>query len=122
MEPIPVIWEEILAWASVHAPTLLASIRPGATVTQIVETERLLGAKLPPDVVESYLFHDGQYVNDYDGSVVGFNDGCELLSLQRMLQQWSGWNDSLDRGDFKGISSAPDGPVKPDWWNTKWIP
>ena len=52
----------------------------------------------------------------------GLIDVEELLSTERIFNEWTVWKELLDGGDFDGINSIPDHGVKDDWWNKRWIP
>ena len=75
-----------------------------------------MGVTFPGDVRTSYLIHDGQRPE-------GFNllDGYELLSLDRMVDEWRMWKQLLDERDLD-YESEPQGPIRTDWWNPLWIP
>ena len=54
-------------------------------------------------------------------------DKCEeLLSFERIADEWKVWKDLLDSKDFEDkngpFSSTPDSGIKKDWWNALWIP
>lgn len=111
------IWTRIEAWLAVNAPEILDDLRPGATDQAIQDTETALGVVFPEDVRASFRIHDGQ---EADG--VGFIDAWELLSLERVRDEWSVWKELLDSGNFDDARSEPDGPIVRDWWNAQWIP
>src|SRR4051794_14123397 len=110
-------WERIESRLRTTAPQVLASLRPGATAAQIAETERFLGVTFPEPVRESYRIHDGQAP---DGP--GLIDAWEFLSLERIRDEWNVWKGLLDGGEFEGNRSEPDGGVRDDWWNARWVP
>ncbi|HSI62294.1 MAG TPA: SMI1/KNR4 family protein [Candidatus Saccharimonadia bacterium] len=111
------LWQRFEAWLLVSAPQAHASLRPGASEAQIEELEKLVGVKFPADIRDSYRLHDGQA---REGPWL--LDGRELLSLERIAEEWKVWKDLLDGGDFDGISSDPDEFVRSDWWHPAWIP
>jgi cell wall assembly regulator SMI1 len=117
------LWERFEIWMSAHAPHLPAGLQDGATPRQIARAEAALQVRLPKDVVESYLIHDGQSHPEcfalYEGAL--FN-GSLLLPLETMVKHWSVLKELHDRGGFEGIRSHPDGPIRDDWWNPLWIP
>lgn len=109
-------WQRIEAWLQANDPDTLASLQPGATAEEIATTEAHLGVALPDDLRASYRIHDGQ---DDEASLI---EGVELLSLARVRSEWTVWKELLDDGTFEDTTSAPDGPIRPDWWNARWIP
>lgn len=111
------IWRRIEAWLAANAPELLGSLNGGATSRELQETEAFLGVELPEDVRASFRIHNGQR-----DVAAGFIDGWEMLALERVRDEWRVWKELLDSGDFDGIASEPDGPIRSDWWNPKWIP
>jgi cell wall assembly regulator SMI1 len=116
------IWRRIERWLRDNAPQVLGTLNPGATMEQIEEIETALAVALPSDMKESYRIHNGQSVNPVDGSVFGLIDGCEVLSLESLVEVWAGWKQLLEQGTFKGIQSEPSGPVQPLWWSNLWVP
>ena len=81
------IWEQIEAWLSVTAPSVLASLNPGATEEKIIETEKLIGINFPEELIQSYLIHDGKNKYNMEG-LIGEN---ELLSLENIVFSWKRW-------------------------------
>ena len=109
------IFDRIERWLAANAPLVI--LNPPATERQLDEAEDALGVKLPPDVRESYLIHDGQ---PYGGGLFG---GCDWHSLENVVREWTVWKELLDGGDFDDISSDADGrTIRTDWWNPRWIP
>jgi len=112
------IWGRIEQWLAIHAPALLADLQPGASEQVIAETEASLGITFSEDVRASFRLHNGQV-----GDGPWMMDGWELLSLQRICDEWRVWKDLYDSGDFDGISStSTDDPIRSDWWSPAWIP
>jgi cell wall assembly regulator SMI1 len=115
------IWDRIHRWLKVHAPDVLASLRPGATQARLREVEDTIGAALPEEVRRAYGFHDGQATSRRYGCAPGFLYGWEWLSLNRMLSDWKCSKGLLDDGHFEGVNSEPKGPIRADWWHPRWI-
>ncbi|KGF73841.1 hypothetical protein DO97_10665 [Neosynechococcus sphagnicola sy1] len=111
------IWARIESWLAANAPQLLDTLQPGASETQIKAVEAVLGIQFPKEVRASYRIHNGQSAYDY-----GLLDGHELLSLERIQEEWKIWKDLLDGGDFNGEKSDADPGIRSDWWNAQWIP
>lgn len=117
MTDIQTSWERISAWLLVHAPKVYVSLRPGASEENIAAAETALSVKFPDSVRASFALHDGQ-----EEEAPGLINGCELLSLERMIDESSIWTELLQEGEFQDAVSESDGPVRPDWWNPKWLP
>jgi cell wall assembly regulator SMI1 len=108
------LWKRIDTWLQVNGMPIHAALGAGASPAAIRRAEARLQVRLPDDVRASYAVHDGS----------GF---CALLpfpllSLQRMVQEWTNWRELRQQGTFKGAESTPEGPIKTDWWNVRWIP
>jgi cell wall assembly regulator SMI1 len=92
-------------------------LNPGAPAKAIAAFEKAVGATLPEDFKESLRLHDG-------GDDMPPRYG-ELLSLARMCEVWEMYRDWQQQGTYAvGEEWRPDhieGPIKPDFWNTKRI-
>lgn len=110
------LWNRIEAWLAAHVPGGAGNLNPGATDTEIAATERFLGVAFPDDVRESFRIHDGQA----DGPWLLWGD--DLLSLQRVRDEWTVWKSLLDAGKFRDFRGDTGGHVVPDWWHPRWIP
>ena len=111
------IWNRIETWLGAHAPEVLNGLNPPATRAQITEAEATLGVRFPKDVVDTFLIHDGQ-----SSRGPWALEGCEFLSLKRIVDEWTVWKELLDSGEFEDNKSASDGHTVTDWWNAEWIP
>lgn len=111
------IWNRIETWLKQHAPHILQSLEPPATVGQITETEDFLGVKFPDIVRASYAIHNGQ--SDIAIPLMG---EWKLLSLKVIAKQWKVQSTLLAKGSFGTAKGSPIGPAKDDWYNARWIP
>lgn len=111
------IWTRFEIWLAANAPQLLSELNAGATTAELHHLAAAIKAELPTDFLAFYHIHNGQR-----GKAGGLLNGEELLSVPRMLAEWTIWNDLLDSGDFEGAASAPDAGVRADWWNPGWLP
>ncbi|MGL5058964.1 MAG: SMI1/KNR4 family protein [Microcoleus sp.] len=116
------IWTKIETWLIANAPQIFEELQPGASEFRISELEELLSIQLPEDVKSSYRIHDGQFTYNY-----GLIYGRELLSLERIADEWHVWKELLDSDTFKtedgediGSEAAPG--ICNVWWSPKWIP
>ena len=53
-------WQQIHSWLALHAPQILASLKPGATEAELDDAERTLKVKFPAALRVLYRIHDGQ--------------------------------------------------------------
>jgi cell wall assembly regulator SMI1 len=111
------LWDRMEKWLKQNNPEILESLHPGASEDEIQSLESKLGVKLPSDLRDSLKIHNGQQ-EETDGLIGNW----ELLSVERILEEWNVWNTLYERGDFKEISAEPDDGVRDTWWNPKWIP
>ena len=109
-------WDRIGAWLAANAPEMLSSLRPGATRGEIRAAEAAMGVVFPDDMVASYLVHDGQEELSY-----GLMGEWDLLSLELMTIQWEGMRD-LPADDQPRDVDNPAAPVRPEYWNPRWVP
>ncbi|ANQ49389.1 molybdenum cofactor biosynthesis protein MoeA [Flammeovirga sp. MY04] len=116
-DDIPSIWSRFEKWLSKNASHLNSELNTNASEVDITKLEKTIGGKLPKDYIEFLKIHNGQE-RDSEGLI----DTEEFLSTDRVIEEWSVWKDLLDKGDFKESESEPDEGIKPDWWNSKWIP
>jgi cell wall assembly regulator SMI1 len=110
-------WQRIGAWLRGNAPDISASLRPGASETDVKETEGSLSCALPASMASSYLIHDGMR-----GGVGPLIAGWRLLSLAEVVQEWQKWKQLSDEGVFEEMESDAAAQIRSDWWNVGWIP
>ena len=76
-----------------------------------------MGLTLPADVRESYRLHDGS--RDEYGILPW---GYFLLPLPCVLDSWRAWKAQLDREPRDAAPTEPKGPIRPVYWNPRWVP
>lgn len=121
-------WRQIEAWLGEHLPILKLSLRSGISKRDLAKFEKLVGRRLPDDVRESWLIHDGQRpipdlsdhpdfnVEDYDdllskGVVFGSEvlpllDERDCLASGPALGHWAFWAEMVgasERGEDEGM-------------------
>ncbi len=120
------IWTRIENWLTDNALEILENLNPGATEEEIKRTEEFLGVSFPEDVKDSYRIHNGQkpYVDKPDGQQRDYclMDTWQLLSLERIRDEWSVWKELLDSGEFDDYYMTLNTGVVSGWWNSQWIP
>jgi cell wall assembly regulator SMI1 len=109
-------WQKLERWLEEHAAHLLDELNPGALPADIANLEKAIGTPLPSAFRDFYKVHNGQEPGE------GLVETEELLSTERILEEWRVWKDLLDNGNFHGTHSEPEEGVKNDWWNPLWIP
>ncbi|MCC6998635.1 MAG: SMI1/KNR4 family protein [Deltaproteobacteria bacterium] len=77
------IWKRIESWTAANTDGDLA-LRPGATDAELVALETAMGRRLPDDLRESFLIHDGQDMP----SVRWFDGERRLHPLASIAEQW----------------------------------
>ncbi len=110
-------WASFENWLKKNYKQGYADLNPPASDEDIAHLEEALNIKLPIDFVQCLKNHNGQA-----GDAGGLFDGSEFLSTDRILDEFSVWQDLLDDGSFDGIESEPAQEIKKDWWNKRWIP
>ena len=110
-------WQRLDAWLQSMPEAAPDGFNAPACDDEIRILEGALGAKLPDDFIASLKIHNGQ-----SGRCIGCFDGDDLLDVKGVLREWTSWRDLVVEGAFEGIASDPDGGVKDDWFNLRWIP
>jgi cell wall assembly regulator SMI1 len=110
-------WNEIEQKLKQIAPAIFSSLNAGVSDSEVQVLEKTTGTILPADFINFYKIHNGQ-----SRESAGLMYGEELLSVERMLEEWTIWKDLLDSNTFENNFSSPDSGVKNNWWNPLWIP
>jgi cell wall assembly regulator SMI1 len=115
-------WRRVEAWLAEHARFVLDTLNPGATAEAIRALEAALRVgPLPDDFVRSWRAHDGQ---DWDTGlplIAGWLGSYSLLSSDQIESRYDSASVLLSE-EFAALRGAPRGPVRPDWWNPRWVP
>jgi cell wall assembly regulator SMI1 len=110
------IWDRIHVWLAANAPTVLQSLRPGATDEQIRAAEREMGVTLPDDVKAAYRIHDGN-------AGASFLHGRYWNSLEEMVKDWRSLKALYDDGESaRSDVFVPGEATRSDFWHPAWIP
>jgi cell wall assembly regulator SMI1 len=96
---------------------VLGGLLRGASEKQILAAEAAMRAVLPEEVKESYRAHNGQ-----GGLSPPLMGEWQLLSLRDIVRQWKIMKKLVDSGAFADNRGKAVGPVRPDWYNLKWVP
>ena len=110
-------WNKFESWLKKNFNEAYGDLNDPATDEQIKALEDTLSVKLPEDFVQFLKVHNGQA-----GKSGWIIDGSELLSAERIIDEWNVWNGLLEGGDFEENFEERDNGVKGDWWNAKWVP
>ncbi len=106
------------AIARIEAKVAAAGVKlaEGASAKAIAAAQKVLGAKLPDEVVAFYRRHDGS-------AELPAVEGRELLPLARIVSEWKIWKDLLDQGTFEeNDHGMPSKGVQKKWWIPEWVP
>lgn len=110
------LWDRMENWLREHAPDVLTDLNPGAAETEISDLEEAIGFKLPSDLKESLHIHNGQ-----SGDAQWLIAGWELLSTQRILEEWQVWKGLYDTKSFEDWEIEDQKGAKV-WWQPAWLP
>jgi cell wall assembly regulator SMI1 len=112
------IWNRIEAWftANVDPAYNPGAFLGGATDLQIQSLEKKLKLRLPDDVRESYLIHNGME------PVSVFYESQTLNSIEEILRYWEIMCGIERAGARFRLIPSPVGPIKSVWGNKKWVP
>jgi len=110
-------WKRIEKWMKINAIETFNSLNGGAKKEEIEKCEVILGIKFPSDIRDSFIRHNGQKECEF-----GFFDASELLSLERIKECWSSWQELFKKGTFDNLEPDVDSEIKPVWFNSFWIP
>ena len=111
------LWQQLEQFLLGAAPEVYKNLNPGASRDEIKRVAREMNVEFDVSCVECYSIHNGQVADS-----PGLFNAEEFLSLERMVDAWKTWNETLRSGAFARAKGAPSGSVKGDWYNSKWIP
>jgi cell wall assembly regulator SMI1 len=115
-------WRRIDFWLRANGLPAEFSLPSGVTEQAIRAAEATLGLELPDDVQESYRVHDGSWG---ETRLILFERGFLMPLAGRgnsvvdsclRLREIGAVNSSA------GLVGRPDGPIRPDYWNPRWVP
>lgn len=105
--PAPALsWERADVWIETEYPELFDQLLDPATENDLDELERDLDCRLPADVRESYLIHDGQ---ESGGKPTGVFFGISLLNLESVYEEWNIWRNTALRIEELNNRPRPSG-------------
>jgi cell wall assembly regulator SMI1 len=110
-------WRRIEAWLQKHTPKIHADLREPATDEDFEDAQDVLSVELPDELVDSYRVHNGQ-----TGMANPVAGDWQLLSLAGVASQWKIQKKLDDKGTFADTKTKTIGPIRPTWWNNRWIP
>jgi cell wall assembly regulator SMI1 len=113
------LWKRIIAWFSINVPANLCSFGQGVSEEELASAESKMRVRLPDDVRESYLLHNGM-------GRIDFFDAHKLLTLEEVVCAWKMSESALEYLELEGyentIDSTSEDLVKNRMWNLLWIP
>src|SRR5262249_39455642 len=110
-------WKLIKKWLKENAADWKA-LNKGATAKQLERAEHDLGFRLPEELRESYLLHNG------GGQIFPNPDDISfyLMPLNEVIQDWKAQKQLREAGDFDDSKATSAKGIRQEWWNVKWIP
>lgn len=119
MTNVEAAWKRIRAWYEENVKELpyldFFDWGPPASRHELASLEEGVECVLPNDVRETYAIYNG----DNKQCVL---PGGYLMDLSEVSKTWKMFKTPFDEGLFEGSETTPEGPIKPDWWNPRWIP
>ena len=126
MEAIQFLWQRIETWMRTHAPHAWHMLLPGASETDIHQTEITLSITFPEDFKASYRLHNGGYT-------IRLVSEMQILPLEKIISDWQIFQEIKEGGSWDDFipyyftdsvvqSGWQTGPIQPTWWNSHWIP
>jgi cell wall assembly regulator SMI1 len=124
-------WVDFDKFLAQVAPKMRSSLRPPASEAQVQAVEAKLNVRLPQDLREAYLCHNGQDKSALAGSIIGALD--HWVSLDELVISWQQTNEINEslkaQWAADDFSDEPDETiddstwlVRPDWWHPGWLP
>jgi cell wall assembly regulator SMI1 len=113
------VWRRTELWLEQQAPDILKTLDDGATNEQIRGLETQLGLSLPDDLKQSLAVHNGQRPDFYPKTLI---EQWELLSAERMQEEWIVLKGFYDAGEFAENEVTADEPLARTWWHPSWLP
>ena len=108
------LWDTIEVQLTQHARSVLTTLNPAASDSQLENLASALGRPLPDDLVESLRIHNGQT----DTTRLKLLTGCGvMLSSAKMLEVWQMITE-IDE-DLKKTTPNRSGS---EWWNRHYLP
>ncbi len=112
------LWTNIENWLQNNdADHIYNSLNQGADEEDFDELEELINRTLPNDFKEFYSVHNGQNANS-DGLITAE----ELMSVERIAEEWQVWKELHDKAIFAESDVDADKGIKEKWWHTGWLP
>lgn len=133
--PVGASWNRIDCWLEANSPALRKSLRGPARESDLKRVEKTIGQKLPDDVRESYLIHDGQLSQDAANDVpvpgVFFglrpipllgDAGVEICWKEQIASAPQHFDEIPKRESRLKPSSYPADATRAAWIRPGWIP
>ena len=119
-------WQRLETWLAANLPDVLETLNPGCTKAELNAFENEMKVKLPPDVRESFLIHNGQKPYADPGAIIG----QPLESIQRVQSSLAHWRwryeeeqtSDHDPGFREENTSIPIDAIQCEYATPGWIP
>ena len=113
------LWQRLENWLCEYAPVFCRwPLAPGASKRDLQAFERAIGAKLPADVRESYLRHNGSA----GVSLLAIVGEGKWVTLNEAIHHWKLFQDIKPELEAAGSLETPKGPMKKVHISAGWIP
>lgn len=110
-------WARLETWLGAKLPG--QALPDGASNDDITRAEAAIGLPFPAELSELYKRHNGS--NRIWLCERGFIIPLYDPEGEHLVDSWTFMKSMVEKGAFSQ-KSEPIGPIKADWWNTKWIP
>ncbi len=117
-------WSFYTDWLQSKLPQYAKLLNSGTSDDVIAKLETYLQLSLPEEVKELYRMNDGDNSSNVEDVYVGTFLAFEFLSIERIIEvhnDWKQFNNLFDDQEYSG-SSFPEGAIKIQYTNEKWIP
>lgn len=91
------VWKRIKLWLHRNVPAYYACLPPGASLSEIDETEKLLGREIPAGLKKSLSIHNGGLYFEDATFLLPLTGPCSIISCNTILQRNVGRS---RKGDF----------------------
>ncbi|WP_216321688.1 SMI1/KNR4 family protein [Deinococcus aestuarii] len=116
---LPAVLARLDAWLAAHVPAIHATLRPGASDTELDALEPLVGQKLPESFRTLYRWHDGEQL------VVRGVFSLAFLPLAQIQFDWETWQDIgknfPEMNQEINSASHPTGSIREAYTTPGWL-
>ncbi len=111
-------WKRIESWLAEHAPPFHGALSAGASPYALARVEERMQRRLPPQLAESLLIHDGEGFFTPTGLIGGWS----LMSAENIARVYCRKRKWIETGDFGDSRGEAHPAIRDAWWHTGWVP